>query len=82
MTFIVWFFIIIAVILVALCVALVVVLIRLSQELRQVGDSTDSMMQRLNRSGRTLQLAVPVVLAVYGRAKTIYSRLKRSSHGK
>ncbi len=82
MTFIVWFFIVVAVTLVVLCVALVMVLVRLSRELRQVGESTDSMMQKLTRSGRTLQLVVPLALAARGKAKTIYSRLKRSSHGK
>ena len=61
MGLLVWLLIGLMLVLVGLASILTIALLRLGNELQRLEDSTDSMVVRLRRTMRTVQLAVPVV---------------------
>ena len=56
-----WLLLILLVVLISFGVVLGVTLIKLGGELKRLGDDTETMVSRLQRSLRTVQAAVPVI---------------------
>ncbi len=79
-TFIIAFFILIGGVILVLSIALAIVFVRLGRELNKVGEDTESMMGKLRRSTRVLQVILPIAVALRGRiARFRKAHLKHSS---
>lgn len=76
MNIIIAFFVLVAIAVLVLAITLAVQFVRLSRELRQVGDDTSLMLLALRRSTRTLQLAVPLIVAARSKATSAYKKLR------
>lgn len=80
-TLIMTFFILIGGIILVLSIALAIVFVRLGRELNKVGQDTESMITKLQRSTRLLQFILPVMVALRGRVTHFRkTHLKRSSN--
>lgn len=76
MTFIIGLFITVGILLLGLSIALVVVYIRLSRELRRVGDTAHMTTVKLGRAVRLLQVAIPVAVAARARTRGVYAKIR------
>ena len=76
MNIIITFSVLIAIAVLVLAITLAVQFVRLSRELRQVGDDTSLMLVALRRGTRTLQLAIPLIVAVRSKATSAYKKLR------
>lgn len=81
MNIIVALFVGIGIIVLVLAIVLAVQFVRLSRELQQVSDDTGLMLAAVQRSTKTLQLAVPMILAARHKvgdiSKMVRSRMKK-----
>ena len=72
-----WLLLILLVVLISFGVVLGVTLIKLGGELKRLGDDTETMVSRLQRSLRTVQAAVPVIALARRGIDSLLTRRKK-----
>ncbi len=76
MAIIITFFILVGFAVFILAIILTVQFVRLGRELRQVGDDTRIMVALVERSTRTIQIAILLFAAGRGRVAEVYKKLR------
>lgn len=72
-----WFLIILLVVFVVLGVMLCIAFVRLGRELRQLGDHTESLSTRIQRTTQTVQVIIPLVALARQAGETLWSKRRQ-----